>query len=88
VQSVSEQFLKDGGCVSSLYQTKYRIERQSGRQSAWSVFLGNVARLCKHAGSTSLMAGFDIVNAGQACATLVVIDRKRIDKNGINLLSG
>jgi hypothetical protein len=26
VQSTSEQFLKDRGCVLSLYQTKYRIK--------------------------------------------------------------
>jgi hypothetical protein len=71
VQSVSKQFLKDRGCVLSFYQTKYRIRQKSGRQSAWSVFLGSIAQLCKHAGSASLMAGFDIVNAGQACATLV-----------------
>jgi hypothetical protein len=68
---MSEQFLKDGGCVLSLYQTKYGIKRQSGKQSTWSVFLGSIARLCECAGSTSLMAGFDIVNAGQACVTLV-----------------
>jgi hypothetical protein len=68
---MSEQFLKDGGCVSSLYQTKYRMQRKSRRQSAWSIFLGSVAWLHEHAGSASLMAGFDIVDAGRACAMLV-----------------
>jgi hypothetical protein len=52
--SVSEQFLKDRGCVSSLYQTKCRI-----RAAEWETV--HMERL---------MAGFDIVNAGWACATL------------------
>jgi hypothetical protein len=81
VYSTKPKLAKCRACPNSSYRTedvfqvftKLSIEykRKSGRQSAWSVFLGRVARLRECAGSTSLMAGFDIVNAGQAGATLV-----------------
>jgi hypothetical protein len=41
---------KDRGCVSSCYQTKYRGEQKSRRQSTWSVFLGSIAQLHEHTG--------------------------------------